>query len=208
MKRTIIAIILFAPSFMFAQLGVKAGLNFANVTNANEINSSTETGYHAGLFLQGPVKKFLSSDTELLYSKQGYNYETMENTGIVNLDYLVLHQFLVLNFTKFIQVQAGGQIAYLLNAKVDSTQVSTGNSSVDDILDIVNRFDYGLSGGVEVHPLDMIVAGIRVNYSLGQLYKVPEPGEEVPAFYPDIDAKNNLFQVYVGIKFAKKEESE
>jgi hypothetical protein len=52
MRRTIIAIFLFAPTFMFAQLGVKAGLNFANVTNANEINSSTETGYHAGLFLQ------------------------------------------------------------------------------------------------------------------------------------------------------------
>ena len=191
---------------MFAQLGVKAGLNFANVTNANEINSSTETGYHFGLFLQGPVKKFLSTDTELLYSKQGYNYETSENTGNVNLHYLALHQFLVLNFTKFVQVQAGGQIAYLLNAKVDSTEVSTGNSSVDNILDVLNRFDYGLSGGVEVHPLDMIVAGMRVNFSLGQLYKVPEPGEEVPAFYPDVDAKNNLFQVYVGIKFVKKEE--
>ena len=205
MLRMILISCLLSPAFLFAQIGVKAGLNFANITNANQINSSSETGYHAGLFFAGPVKKFLSSDTELLYSRQGYNYSTMENTGNVNLDYLVLHQFIVFNFSKFIQVQAGGQLAYLFNAKVDSTQVSTGNSSVDNILDLLNRLDYGLSGGVEVHPLYQLVAGARINFSLGQLYKVPEEGEDVPTFIPDIDAKNNLFQLYVGLKFGKEE---
>lgn len=197
---------LLAPTFAFSQLGVKAGLNFANVTNANEINSESETGYHAGLFFAGPVKKLLSSDTELLYSRQGYNYSTNENTGNVNLDYLVLHQFIVLNFTQFFQVQAGGQLAYLLNAKVDSTQVSTGNNSVDDILDLLNRLDYGLSGGVEIHPLYQLVAGARINFSLGQLFKEPTSGGEMPPFFPDIDAKNNLFQLYVGLKFGKEPE--
>lgn len=205
MRRMIFISCLLAPAFMVAQIGVKAGLNFANITNANQINSSSETGYHAGLFFEGPVKKFLSSDTELLYSRQGYNYTTNENTGNINLDYLVLHQFIVFNFTKFVQVQAGGQLAYLLNAKVDSTQVSTGNSSVDNILDLLNRLDYGLSGGVEIHPLYQLVAGARINFSLGQLYKVPEEGEEIPPFIPDIDAKNNLFQLYVGLKFGKEE---
>jgi len=197
MKKTILPLLLLAPCFLFAQIGLKAGLNFANITNANEINNSSRTGYHAGLFLEGPVKKFFSSDTELLFSKQGYSYETNENTGDVNLNYLVLHQFLVLNFTQFVQLHAGAQIAYLLNAKVDSTQISTGDASVDNIIDFMNRFDYGFSGGIEIHPIHLLVAGARINYSLGQLYKEPEGGD-VPSFFPDIDAKNNLFQLYVG----------
>jgi hypothetical protein len=206
MKAVAFSILFLLTSFyLHAQIGIKAGPNFANITKAGEINSTSETGYHFGLFFEGPVKKFLSSDTELLYSKQGYNYETSENTGQVNLDYLFLHQLLVLNFTEFVQVQAGFHLAYLLSAKVDSTQVSTGNSSTDKIIDLLNRFDYGLGGGVEIHPIYQIVAGARINFSLGQLYKEPDESGEIPPFVPDIDAKNNLFQLYVGLKFGNED---
>jgi hypothetical protein len=205
MKNILLSLLLLAPCFLFAQFGVKAGLNFANVTKASEINNSSETGYHLGLFLAGPVKTFMSSQTELLFSRQGYSYETNENTGKVNLDYLVLHQFLVLNFTKFVQLQVGGQTAFLLNAKVDSTQTSTGNSSVDDIISLMNRFDYGLSGGVEIHPIHLIVVGARVCYNFANLYKTPDPNDPTPpSFIPTIDLKNNLFQLYVGFKFGKE----
>jgi len=206
MKAVAFSILFLLTSFyLHAQIGIKAGPNFANITNAGEINNTSETGYHFGLFLEGPVKKFISSDTELLYSKQGYNYETSENTGQVNLDYLFLHQLLVLNFTEFVQVQAGFHLAYLLSAKVDSTQVSTGNSSTDKIIDLLNRFDYGLGGGVEIHPIYQLVAGARINFSLGQLYKEPDENGEIPPFVPDIDAKNNLFQLYVGLKFGSED---
>jgi len=205
MKKILFSLLVFVPSFLFAQVGVKAGLNFANVTKASEINNDSETGYHVGLFLAGPVKTLMSSQTELLYSRQGYNYKTSENTGVVNLDYLVLHQFMVINITKFVQIQVGGQTAFLLNAKVDSTQTSTGNSSVDNIIDLMNRFDYGLSGGLEIHPIYSIVAGARVNYNFGNLYKTPDPNDPTPpSFVPTIDLKNNLFQVYVGYKFGKE----
>ena len=199
MKKFIILLLAFFPLLTHAQIGIKAGLNFANVTKADDINSSSRTGYHAGIFLAGSFKSIIGSRTELLYSRQGYDFSTNMNTGKVNLDYILLPQFIAINITPIVQLQAGGQVAYLLNAEVDSTS-STGNSSADKIIDLVNRFDFGLGGGVEVHPVKMIVAGVRLNLSLGRLFKEPEPGEQY-SFIPDLDAKNNLFQIYAGMRF-------
>src|SRR5688572_2643824 len=117
MKIIIIYLFLLSPVLTFAQIGAKVGLNFANVTNASSINSETRTGYHLGVFLAGSSKTILSSRTEILYSRQGYNFSTNENTGVVDLSYLMLPQFMAINITKFVQLQLGGQIAYLLNAK-------------------------------------------------------------------------------------------
>lgn len=199
MKNILIVLLLIIPSLTFAQLGIKAGLNFANVTNASSINAGTRTGYHLGIFFAGSSKSILSSRTEMLYSRQGYNFSTNENTGTVDLSYLMLPQLMAINITKFVQLQVGAQISYLLNAKVDSTN-NTGIPSADKVLDLFNRIDYGFAGGVEVHPVKMVVAGVRLNISLGKLYKEPAPGEQYN-FIPDINMRNNLFQLYAGLKF-------
>lgn len=198
MKNIMLFFLLIIPAFLSAQLGVKAGFNFANITHASEINSSTRAGFHLGI-LYGSSKGLLGSRTELLFSRQGYNFKTNTNTGKVDLDYILLPQFIAINITPLVQIQAGGQIAYLLNANVDTT-TSTGNSTVDMALDLYNRIDFGLGGGVEVHPLKSLLVGARINLSLGRLYKTPEPGEQY-SFIPEINAKNNLFQLYAGLKF-------
>lgn len=202
MKPFIICLLIIAPFLLSAQIGIKAGLNFANITKAKEINGSTRTGFHAGLFLAGPTKSILSSQTELLFSRQGYDFSTNVNTGKVELDYLLLPQFMAINITKFVQVQVGAQIAYLLNAKIDSTS-TTGDQSTDKIIRLVNRFDYGIAGGVEVHPIHELIVGARLNLSFGKLYKEPEQGQQY-SFIPDINARNNLFQIYAGFKFGKE----
>ncbi|HUR31351.1 MAG TPA: porin family protein [Saprospiraceae bacterium] len=199
MKKAILYLLLLLPFLATSQVGIKAGLNFANVTNAKSINSGTRTGYHAGIFLAASSKSLLSSRTEFLFSRQGYNFSTNENTGKVDLSYLLLPQFIAINITKYVQIQVGGQLAYLINAKVDTT-TATGNQTVDNAINLFNRFDYGFGGGVEVHPVKMIVAGARLNISLGKLYKEPEPGQAY-SFIPDIDIRNNLFQLYAGMKF-------
>ena len=204
MKNILLSFILFFPCLLFAQLGVKAGYNYANITRADEVNGSARSGYHFGVFLGGSSKSIFTSRTELLYSRQGYNYNTDMNTGHVDLDYLMAAQLFAINITKLVQVQAGLQTSYLLNAKIDSTS-STGNQSVDKIIDLMNRFDYGIGGGVEVHPLPSLVAGVRLNLSFERLFKEPDPGEEID-FIPDINAKNNLFQIYVGMRFGKAED--
>ena len=105
MKTTILILASLIPITHFSQhfslgLGIKAGLNFANVTNASSINSKSQTGFHVGALLAPSSKTILSSRTELLYSRQGYNYSTGTNTGSVNLDYVLFAQMLAINITK------------------------------------------------------------------------------------------------------------
>lgn len=201
MRKLIFFVAFLCPVCLFAQFGIKAGLNFANISKVDDLNNSSRTGFHAGIFLAPASKKILSSRTELIFSRQGYNFKTGNKEGAVNLNYIVLPQLMGINITKYVQIQIGGQIAYLLNAKVDSgTTTSTGNNTYDQIMDYYNRFDYGLAGGVEIHPIKGLLIGARMNVSLGELYKTPEPGQQ-PSFIPKVDVKNNMVQVFVGWRF-------
>jgi len=176
MKKIILSLLLLSPCFLFAQIGVKAGLNFANVTKASSINNSSRTGFHAGVFLAPPSKGIIGSRTELIFSRQGYDYKTSTNTGNVNLDYIMMPQYMSINITKYFSIQFGAQMAFLLNAKVDSSNGS--NSTGNSVMDLYNRFDYGYGGGIEIHPIKGLLVGARVNISLGDLYKMPEPGQQ------------------------------
>ena len=208
MKKLLFALLMLSPVCVFAQIGLKAGLNFANVTNASSINNSSRSGFHAGILLAPRSKRIIGSRTELIYSRQGYDYKNGTNTGTVNLDYIMLPQYLTINITKYFQIQLGGQMAYLINAKVDSSNnMSTGNAQVDKIMSFYNRFDYGYGGGIEIHPVSGLLIGARINISLGSLYKdyttSSDPGTQ-PSFVPKVDVKNNLFQVFAGWTFGKK----
>lgn len=183
-------------------IGIRGGLNFANVTNASSINSKSQTGFHAGLLLAPPSESILGSRTELTFSRQGYNYGTGQNTGSVKLDYLILSQMLAVNITKYVQLQVGGQTAYLLNAKADSTKApSTGDPTVDKILSFYNRFDYGLGGGIEFHPYKGILIGGRYTMSLANLFKSTDGS--TPSFIPQgsLNFRNNVVQLFVGYRF-------
>ena len=188
-------------------IGIKAGLNFTNVSGTSSISNGNETGYQVGLFLDPATKAVLGSRTELVYSHQGYNYSTGKTTGKVFLDYLMLAQLMSINITHFFQIQLGTQFGYLLNAKADSSMSSssTGNATIDNALNYYNRFIFGFSGGLEVRPFMGFLVGARYNLSLTDMYKIPtSTSGEIPSYIPstnDINFKNNLLQIYVGYRF-------
>lgn len=211
MKKNLILLLGLLPVIAFSQggmgIGIKAGLNFANVTKASSINSSSRSGFNVALFMAPPSKGIMSSRTEIVFSRQGYNYGTGTNTGNVNLDYIMLPQHMGINITKYVQLQIGAQMAYLLNAKVDSSGGNGGTGYGDSgssIMDMYNRFDYGYGGGIEIYPVSGLLIGARINVSMGNLYKQMEAGQQ-PSFIPNIDAKNNVVQIYLGWRFGKKE---
>ncbi|HLX91447.1 MAG TPA: porin family protein [Puia sp.] len=186
-------------------IGIKAGLNFANVTNAASINGKSQTGFHAGIFISPHSRSIFSSHTELLFSRQGYDYSTDSNSGSVKLSYLTLAQLMAINITKYVQIQFGGQFSYLLNAKADSSNTKTGNPMADQILSFYNRFDYGFAFGLEIHPYMGIVIGVKYNLSLANLYKIPTSSGagSMPSFIPStssINPKNNVVQLSLGYR--------
>jgi hypothetical protein len=135
MKNIITAILIVSPVLSFSQIGIKAGLNFANVTKASDINNSSSSGFHAGLFLAPPSKGVMGFRTELLFSQQGYSYKTGTNTGNVDLNYIMLPQYMTINITKYFQIQLGGQIAFLTNAKADSSNNANSNNPYGEMMD-------------------------------------------------------------------------
>lgn len=204
-KATILLLLLFlSPFFIHAQIGIKAGLNFANVSKASSINSSSRSGFHAGILLAPPSKKIISSRTELIFSRQGYDYKTSTNTGNVNLDYIQMGQLISINITKYFSLLLGAQTAYLISSQVDSG--NGGNSTENKIMDLYNRMDYGYAVGAEVHPLMGLLLGARYNVSLAKVYKDLQSLQQ-PSFTSE-DAKNNVVQLYIGWRFGSSKKKE
>jgi Outer membrane protein beta-barrel domain len=202
MKKILFAIIMITPFFVLAQFGIKAGVNFANVSKASSINSSSKSGFNVGLFLAPPSKKILSSRTELVFSRQGYDYKTSNNTGNVNLDYIQMGQLASINITKYVSLLFGAQTAYLVSAQADSTKNSGGSAgSYESIMNLYNRIDYGYALGAEVHPVLGLVIGARYNVSLSKVYKDIQSFQR-PSFSSE-DAKNNVVQIFAGWRFGK-----
>ena len=201
MKKSIVFLLLCFSFFAQAQIGIKAGLNFANVSKASSINSSSRSGFHAGILFAPASKKIIGSRTELLFSRQGYDYKTSTNTGKVSLDYIMLPQSMSINITKFVSLLVGAQMAFLVNAKADTTTSNGSTNSYEEIMDFYNRFDYGFGVGAEIHPFKGLLVGAKYNISLGKLYKDAQSGQ-MPSF-ASIDAKNNLVQIFAGWKFGK-----
>lgn len=219
MKRIIGLLLLLGPVLLTAQqppentgkkpqkhpigLGLRAGFNFANVTNAAAINSSSRVGFNAGIFF-APPSKILGSKTELIYSRHGYNYSSDTANGSVNLDYIALAQLLAIHITKYFEIDIGGQTGYLLSVKVDSSkQITTNNAQVNSLLSYYNRFDYGFGGGVEIHPVAGLVVGGRYNISLANLYK-QDFTQTSSSYMPgssSLNFKNNVVQLYAGYRF-------
>jgi hypothetical protein len=203
MKKLLIMVLALLPISLWAQIGLKGGINFANVTKVSSINNSNNTGFAVGLFLAPKSKGLMGYRSELVFSRQGYNFETNTNTGNVNLDYIMLPQLTTINITKFFQIQLGGQVAFLINSK--SSESSTSTTDYGKLMDYYNRFDYGVAGGLEIHPFKGLLLGGRYNLSLGNMYKklaTATPGS-VPSFIPDVNVKNNVVNIYIGWHFTK-----
>lgn len=201
MKKLILYMMLITPFSLMAQIGIKGGLNFAKVSKASDINSSSRSGFHAGLFLAPPSKKILSSRTEILFSRQGYDYKNSTNTGNVNLDYIQMGQLMSINITKYFSLMLGAQTSYLISAQVDSSNTN-GNGPENAMMNLFNRIDYGYAVGVEIHPVAGLIIGARYNVSLAKVYKDLQSFQK-PSFTSE-DAKNNVIQLSIGWRFGKQ----
>ncbi len=187
-------------------IGLKAGYNFAKVTGTTSVNTANISGFHIGGFYApgSSTQKGLGYRTELIYSKQGYDFAKANTTGSVNLDYILLPQLTTLNITKFVQLQLGAQLAFLINAKADSTVNNGANNPYNNVADFYNKFDYGFAGGVEIHPIKGLLIGARLNISLANANKEQSANIGLPAYIPNASGanlRNNVLQIFAGWNF-------
>jgi len=194
-------------------LGFRVGLNYAKVSGgADSIQYRYKPGLMISVFLAPPSTGIVGYRSELLYSKQGFDYTNPEGkTGSVSNDYLMLPQMMTLNITKYVQLQAGAFAGYLLHTKDSNQPKETGttNDPSQTALDLMNRFDYGAAGGIEIHPFKGFILNARYNMGFAKLYKeqsdvaqtTPTPSFNPLARYENIDTKNAVIQLSVGYRF-------
>ncbi len=184
------------------QLGIKAGYNWSYVTaSGSGINTKNKSGFMVSAFYAPAPTSGRGFRSEIVFSRQGYSFDNGgKNTDVLN-DYIYLPQLSTFNIGKFLQLQLGGQVGFLLNSKL-SNQVK--DSSITNLL---NRIDYGFAGGIELRPVKGLLLGGRYNLGLGKLYKKWEQTATNPNPYPlpfnpeTTNLKNGVVQFFVGYAF-------
>ena len=192
--------------------GFRVGLNYAKVSGSGDsIQYRYKPGLMVAVFLAPPSTGTIGYRSELLYSKQGFDYtDPSGKTGSISNDYLMIPQMMTVNITKFVQLQVGAFAGYLLHTKDSNQPKERDNSDPSKMaLDIMNRFDYGAAGGIEIHPVKGLILSARYNIGFAKLYKKQsdiaqaDPGASFNplAKFQNMDTKNAVIQLSVGYRF-------
>ncbi|WP_029273709.1 porin family protein [Flavobacterium sp. KJJ] len=212
MKKSILLIcILFLGVTVMAQtekikLGVKAGLNLANLTfDESELDSSNKTGFTAGLMVEIPVAKNFSIQPELLYSQQGtkisFSDQEVTNSNYkskIDLNYLNIPVMLKYYVLKGLSLQAGPQIGILLKANNEYRDNFLGYENYEnlDLKEYSTGIDTSVNLGLGYQIKDKFYTDLRYNISYSNVFK-----ESDVNYVINRDMKNRVFQITIGYFF-------
>nr|WP_082586787.1 porin family protein [Flavobacterium sp. Root935] len=211
MKKYMLICTLFLGVTVMAQtekvkLGVKAGLNLANLTfDENELNSSSKTGFTAGLMVEIPVAKNFSIQPELLYSQQGtkisFSDQDVTNSNYkstIDLNYLNIPVMLKYYVLKGLSVQVGPQIGILLKANNEYHDNFLGYDNHEnlDLKKYSTGIDTSVNFGLGYQYKDKFYTDLRYNLSYSNVFK-----ESDVSYVINNDMKNRVFQITIGYFF-------
>lgn len=176
------------------KIGAKGGLNIANL-NGSDTDGNSRAAFHIGAVAEIFVNEKFSIQPELLYSSQGLKYDvydiniegstysTSKSSESTKLDYITIPVMAKYYIVKGLNIQAGPQFAFNVNAK----------DAGEDIKDNVKSFDFGVNFGAGYElPIGLF---FDARYNVG-LTNVAKKFEGVQP-----KAKNGVFQLSVGYKF-------
>lgn len=184
-----------------SKFGIKGGYNVAWITGTKgDFSPSSKNGFMVSGFMSRGSESGFGYRTELVFSRQGFSFTDDGDDKSISHDYIYLPQLTTFTIGKFLQLQAGGQIGYLINAKADK---KTEEDLEKKLIDYYNRIDFGFAGGVEVFPFKGLIVGARYNASLGNIYKKMEVGSisPLPVDPSELKGKNAVVQIFAGYRF-------
>jgi hypothetical protein len=182
-------------------IGIKAGASYSLMPAFKSFSVSDNFGFFAGGYIAPPSASRVGFRSELLLTRQGYDYASSRQTGNVMLTYLMLPQLATVRITPFLELQAGPQLALLLSATVDSSANASSAPNLEKAKDYFNRLNYGVAAGFELFPSRTTFIGARYNLFF-DMWKGNATGS-VPDYVPDYggNVKSGLLQLYLGLRF-------
>lgn len=172
------------------RFGLKGGLNAANVTG-DEGRDNRFGGYY-GLSLHMPLTHSIAFQPELLHSMQGYKRYITGGERTYKMDYLNIPLMFKFYITEGLNIQAGPQIGFLLNARRHDDYGNSTNTEK-----VTNRYkdmDFGLNFGLGYESRQGLFVEARYNLGLTNNLRNAEDYED-PSF------NNRVFQVGLGYRF-------
>lgn len=179
-------------------IGIKAGYNVASLSGSNpDFSFHAKNGFMiAGFFATAP-RTGMGYRSEVVFSRQGFGFTNDGKTNSVQSDYIYLPQLTTIGIGKFLQLQVGGQIGYLLR----SSASESANTS-EDITATANRIDYGGAAGFELYPVKGLILGGRYNISFGKAFKEGAMMPPASMYDPQLwKGKNAVINLFVGFRF-------
>ncbi|MEM6523751.1 MAG: porin family protein [Bacteroidota bacterium] len=169
------------------RLGIKGGLNFANI--GGDLDADSRTGFHAGAFATIKITKF-AIQPEIIFSKQGYNLDISTSDFESNFSYINVPVLMKLYLIGGLNLQIGPQFGFLASAKGDVVNDLGEIESGSDIKDLYKSTDFsvGLGAGIDL-PFGL-TADARYNLGLSDIDDSSASAE----------INNQVFQVSVGYR--------
>ena len=178
------------------ELGLKGGLNLANLSTDVDATYESRTGYHIGAYTLIKAAN-IGVQPELLFSAQGttYSFSQVNQDLQSDLKYLTIPVMLKFYLPLGLNLQAGPQFGFLMSAEGDEVtfngqqvQVNSGQ----DISDQIKNSDISavLGAGWDL-PFGLNIAA---RYLIG-INDISESEDD--------DSKNRVFQVSVGFRLFK-----
>ncbi|SHJ66097.1 Outer membrane protein beta-barrel domain-containing protein [Hymenobacter daecheongensis DSM 21074] len=192
--------------------GVKGGFNLADVYGDNKKNYTNGENYkafHAGVYGQYGFSDKFSVQPELLYSRQGFKgTSTYTNPGGTTtatvkerrLDYVQVPVLLVFNVLDNVSIHAGPQFSLLTKVTEDGKERKIANEN-NSYGYSYSSIDYGIAAGAEAR---VGPARVGARYTAGFADVIKDQQSLASTGNKALDnIKNSLFQVYVGVGFAR-----
>ena len=183
------------------KLGVKGGVNFANLSSSDTQKNKVLTGINFGLFAKIPLTKSFALQPEMYFTSKGsqQTYENAFTTGTVKfeLNYIEVPVMFVFDLTNNFNFQLGPYASYLISSKVKN--VSDINFNFEDNIDSgdFNKFDTGIAAGFGYETSSI---GFGIRYNLG-LVTVGKEKTYLGTNYVFPDGKNGVINLFLSYSF-------
>tara|TARA_R110002073_G_scaffold4213_1_gene27910 strand:+ start:48478 stop:49083 length:606 start_codon:yes stop_codon:yes gene_type:complete len=160
------------------KFGAKAGVNFANVSGDDIEGVDGRTSINIGAVVNIGISEKFAVQPELVYSAQGITSGDLT----AKLDYINLPILADFTVAQGFSLQAGPQIGFNINDKIDGDGEGDGGSFDAESI------DFGAALGAQYAMETGLFFQARYSLGLSEVVK-------------DVDAKNSVFSISVGYFF-------
>lgn len=183
------------------KLGIKGGVNFANLSSSETNSNKVLTGINFGVFARLPISQSFALQPEMYFTSKGsqqtYQNAFTEGTAKFELNYIEIPVLLIYDLTNNFNLQIGPYASYLVSSNVKN--VSDINFNFEDNIASgdFNKFDTGIVAGFG---FDMKSIGFGIRYNLG-LVTVGKEKTYLGTKYVFPDGKNGVINLFLTYSF-------